>query len=71
MFTVLSVVLIAVLVLTEVYCIGWLIGYATLKSDERADARRENFRRIAYRDMHIRRTLSINRQKTWDFFKEV
>ena len=53
------------LVLTELYCISWLIDYAKDRSDERSEARREKYRRQAYKEMNDRWTAKQNRQNLW------
>lgn len=66
----LTAILIAVLSLTEVYCIAWLIRYAVDRSEQRTEQRRAMYRARAYSAVKERRIINQNRQATWRAFGE-
>ena len=63
MFRILTTAVISTLMLTEIYCMAWLIDYARTWSEERSEERREAFRVQAYRDVRMRRRMKQNRQE--------
>lgn len=50
----------------EVYCVDWLISYFCDRSEDRTDARREEYRRIAYAEKDEIRRMSQARETLWE-----
>ncbi len=65
MFRIFTAAIISTLVLTEIYCILWLINHAMTWAEERSEARREAFRVQAYKDVARHRSMKQNRQELW------
>lgn len=65
---VLTSLIITSLLLTETYCIAWLVRYALDRSAERTEERRAMYRAKAYRDVRERSIKNRNRDRLWDAF---
>ncbi len=70
MFRIFTAAIISTLVLTEIYCVLWLLDYAMTWAEERSEARREAFRVQAYKDVARRRSMTKNRQELWKSLKK-
>lgn len=60
--------IITYLLLTETYCIAWLVRYALDRSAERTEERRAMHRAKAYKDVRERRIKTQNRDRLWGAF---
>lgn len=67
---VLTPLIITYLLLTETYCIAWLVRYVLDRSAERTEERRAMYRAKAYKDVRERRIKNRNRDRLWDAFGE-
>ena len=67
---VLTPLIITSLLLTETYCIAWLVRYVLDRSAERTEERRAMYRAKAYKDVRERRIKDRNRDRLWDAFGE-
>ena len=67
---ILTPLIITFLLLTETYCIAWLVRYVLDRSAERTEERRAMYRAKAYKDVRERRIKDRNRDRLWDAFGE-